>query len=64
MTNLWSRRERFTHIKEKRTNSSLRGSIPSEHIKKIDQEAHVPTLTEADENQFTIDHESLEKDLR
>ena len=64
MTKSWSILVGFTHVKEKKTDSSLRGSTPKDHVKKIDKGACVPTSTEVDENQDTTDQESLEKDLR
>ena len=48
----------FTHIKEKKSISRLRGSMPRERIKDIDKEAHVPTSTED-----MMDQDSLEKNL-
>ena len=53
----------FTCIKEKRTASSLRGSMTSEHTKKIHHEEHVLTPTEADESKDMMDQERLEEDL-
>ena len=64
MTNSWSRLAGFTHIKEKRAYSNLRGNTPRERTKKMDQEACVATSTEVDEIQDAMDQKSLEKDLK
>ena len=46
----------FTHVKEKKRILSLRGSIPSEHVKDIDKEARAPDSTED-----MMEQESLKK---
>ena len=61
MTNSWSMLAGFTHIKHK-TDSIFRGSTLSERMKKMDQEACLPTSTEADKIQVIMDQEILEKE--
>ena len=58
MTSSWYRLAGFAHIKEKKKVLSLKGSTPSQCVKKIDKEAHVPAS-----NEDVIDQESLEKNL-
>ena len=64
MTNSWARLTGFTHIKEKSTDSSLRGGMPSEYIKKINQETRASTPAETNESKDMMDQDNLEEYFR